>query len=79
VAFGSRLWETVSMADPRDLLEIETYVYGIPASAVCRRCKVKFLVDQSPAVTPQKAIERFYAEFDTHKCNPKQDDASKAA
>jgi len=67
------------MADRRDFLEIENYVCGIPASAVCRRCKVKFLVDQSHAVTPQKALEQFYAEFDTHKCNPKQDGARKAA
>lgn len=66
------------MADRRDFLEIETYVCSIPASAVCRRCKVKFLVDQSLVITPRKAMEQFCSDFDAHGCNPKQEDPSKA-
>jgi len=69
---GSRLCQTMRMADRREFLQIETYVCGIPASAVCRRCEVKFVVARSLAVTPQKAVEQFYAEFDSHKCHPRE-------
>ena len=66
------LCQTMRMADRREFLKIETYVCGIPASAVCRRCEVKFVVARSLAVTPQKAVEQFYAEFDSHKCHPRE-------
>jgi len=32
----------------------------------------KVVVAQSLAVTPQKAVEQFYAEFDSHKCRPRE-------
>ncbi len=65
------------MEDRRNLT-IKSYIHGIPESGICKRCQAHFRVEQSLVATPQKAIEKFYADFDTHKCKPKREDASQA-